>query len=280
MKKSSTSNAEGGRSSARSSVLAPTDSDAPFIHTFSQVSSRPQASSADASIPQGAPSVASLFSFGSTKEKPNIHEYRPGEEIAHSVSHGVGALLAIAGMVLCIVFAMRDGGGVLLVAALVYTIPMFLEYLMSTLYHAISADGAKRVFKVLDHSFIYLYIAGSYTPFCLVTLANNGGHALCVMVWALAVAGVAVEAFWTYRPRWVAALLYLALGWCVVAFLPALVANLPTTGLVLLVAGGLCYTLGCVFYVMKKTPYMHFVFHLLVLAGSAFQFLAILLYVL
>ena len=209
-----------------------------------------------------------------------MHEYRLGEEIAHSVSHGVGALLSVAAMVLCIVVAMRHGGGVRLLAALAYSIPMFLEYVMSTLYHALTAEKAKRVFKVLDHSFIYLYIAGTYTPFCLVTLANNGGHVLCIVVWVLALIGVAVEAFWTFRPRWIAAALYLALGWCVIAYLPALIANLPTQGFMLLVAGGLCYTLGCVFYLMKKTPYMHFVFHLLVVAGSVFQFLSILLYVL
>lgn len=246
MKRSSTSSSEGGRSSH----------------------------------PSTAPSIASLFSFGTKRALPEVHEYRLGEEIAHSVSHGVGALLSIAAMVLCIVFAVRDGGGIKLVAALAYSIPMFLEYVMSTLYHALSPEGAKRVFKILDHSFIYLFIAGSYTPFCLITLANNGGTTLCIVVWVLALIGVAVEAFWTYRPRWLAAAIYLALGWCVLAFLPPLIANLPKPGLMLLVAGGLCYTLGCVFYVMKKTPYMHFVFHLLVVAGSVFQFLAILLYVL
>ena len=203
-----------------------------------------------------------------------------GEEVANSVSHGIGALLSIAGLVLCTVFAVRDGGGVLLVSALVYSIPMFLSYLMSTLYHALTAPRAKKVFKVLDHCMVYLYIAGSYTPFCLVTLANSGGMWLCAFVWIVAAVGSAIEAFWVYRPRWVSALIYLAMGWSVVAYLPALVQALPFGGLVLLVIGGVCFTIGCLFYVLKKVPYMHFVFHLFVLAGSVFQFLAVLLYVL
>lgn len=207
-----------------------------------------------------------------------VREYTLGEEIANSITHGLGALLAIAALVILIVDAVPEGG-LHLLAALVYGITMLLEYLMSTLYHAIAADKAKRVFKVLDHSFIYLFIAGSYTPFCLVTLQSSGGEILGAVVWALAIAGVACEAFWVFRPRWVSAVLYLALGWCVVWYLPALVAALPAAGLGLLLAGGICYSVGCAFYVLKKVPYMHSVFHVWVLAGSVCQFLAIVLYV-
>lgn len=210
----------------------------------------------------------------------NVREYTLGEEIANSVTHGIGVLLAIAALPILIVTAVSHGGGVRLLAALVYGIAMLLEYLMSTLYHAIAADKAKRVFKVLDHSFIYLFIAGTYTPFCLVSLADAGGLALGAFVWAVALAGVACEAFWVFRPRWVSAVLYLALGWCVVWFLPSLVAALPGPGLALLVAGGACYTLGCVFYVLKQVRYLHSVFHVLVLGGSVCHFLAVVLYVL
>ena len=207
-------------------------------------------------------------------------DYTLGEEIANSVSHGLGAALSVAALVLLIVAAVGEGGGVRLLAALVYGIALLFEYLMSTLYHAIPAKGAKRVFKVLDHSGIYVLIAATYTPFCLVTLAPYGGYALAAFVWALAVAGVVAEAFWVNRPRWVSAVLYVLMGWSVVAFLPQLVAALPTTGLVLVVIGGACYTVGAVFYVLKKIPYLHFVFHLFVLAGSIFQFFAVLLFVL
>ena len=142
-------------------------------------------------------------------KKHNVREYTLGEEIANSVSHGIGALLAIAAIPILVVKAVSHGGGILLFAALVYSLTMLLEYTMSTLYHAIAVDKAKRVFKVLDHSCIYLFIAGSYTPFCLITLADAGGVWLCAFVWALAIAGVACEAFWVFRPRWISAVLYL-----------------------------------------------------------------------
>lgn len=217
---------------------------------------------------------------GGAKPRHEVREYTVGEEVANSVSHGIGALLAIAALPILIVRAVSDGGGIYLFAALVYGITMVLEYLMSTLYHALSAEGAKRVFKVLDHSFIYLFIAGSYTPFCLVTLGDAGGVPLAAFVWAVAVIGVACEAFWVFRPRWVSAALYLVMGWSIAVFLPALVHALPLPALVLLAVGGVCYTVGCIFYVLKKIPYMHSVFHVWVLAGSVLQFLAIVLYVL
>lgn len=218
-------------------------------------------------------------SANEANKKRNVREYTLGEEIANSITHGIGALLAIAAIPILVVAAVHAGGGVYLFAALVYTITMLLEYLMSTLYHAIAVDKAKRVFKVLDHSCIYLFIAGTYTPFCLITLHDAGGVPLFFVVWALAILGVVFEAFWVFRPRWISALLYLALGWCIVMFLPTLVAVLPAGGLWLLVAGGLCYTVGCIFYVLKKVPYMHSIFHLFVVAGSVLQFLAVLLYV-
>lgn len=209
------------------------------------------------------------------RKKRNVREYTLGEEIANAITHGIGALLAIAAIPILVVHAVRDGGGIYLLAALVYTLTMLTEYLMSTLYHAIAHDKAKRVFKVLDHSCIYLFIAGSYTSFCLITLAADGGMWLCLFVWLIALVGIACEAFWVFRPRWVSAVLYLLLGWSVVWFLPALIANLPAAGLWLLVAGGICYSIGCVFYVLKKIPYMHSIFHLWVLAGSVLQFLAV-----
>lgn len=218
-------------------------------------------------------------SANEANKKRNVREYTLGEEIANSVTHGIGAALSIAAIPILVVAAVHAGGGLYLFAALMYTITMLLEYLMSTLYHAIAVDKAKRVFKVLDHSCIYLFIAGTYTPFCLITLHDFGGVPLFFAVWALAILGVVFEAFWVFRPRWISALLYLALGWCIVMFLPTLVAVLPAGGLWLLVAGGICYTVGCIFYVLKKIPYMHSVFHLFVVAGSVLQFLAVLLYV-
>ena len=153
------------------------------------------------------------------RKKHNVREYTLGEEIANSITHGLGIALAIAAIPILVITATGDGGGIRLFAALVYAITMVLEYTMSTLYHAIAVEKAKRVFKILDHSCIYLFIAGSYTPFCLVSLADSGGIWLCVFVWVVALAGVACEAFWVFRPRWISAVLYLLLGWCVIWFL-------------------------------------------------------------
>ena len=217
---------------------------------------------------------------GVRNSRKAIRAYSLGEEIANSITHGVGALLAIAAIPLCVVAAVRSGGGLHLLAALVYSIFMLLEYVMSTLYHAIAAEKAKRVFKVLDHSFIDLFIAASYSPYCLVTLVDCHGVVLFAFVWAVAIIGVIAESFWVFRPRWISAVLYLCLGWSVVWFIPQLWALLPAPGFWLLLAGGLCYSIGCIFYVLKKVPYMHSIFHVWILAGSVCQFLSICLFVL
>lgn len=218
-------------------------------------------------------------SNGKPHRKKNVREYSRGEEIMNSVTHGVGALLAIAALPILCVLAGQQGGGIHLFAGLVFAITMILEYVMSTLYHALAVPKAKKVFKVLDHSCIYLFIAGTYTPFCLITLGDVGGMWLCLFVWVCAIAGVATEAFWVFRPRWVSAVLYLLIGWSIILFIPALIEALPAGGLWLLLAGGICYTIGCIFYVLKKVPYMHSVFHLWVLAGSICHFLAVALYI-
>lgn len=165
-------------------------------------------------------------------------------------------------------------------AAIVYGVSIILEYLASTLYHAIRPAGAKRVFRIIDHSCIYLLIAGSYTPFCLITLANDGGAILFFAVWAIAIIGIALECFLRERqPHWVSGLVYLLMGWLIVFKLPALVALLNPVALALLAVGGVCYTVGVPFYIAKNVRYLHSVFHLWVLAGSIFQFMAVILFV-
>ena len=207
--------------------------------------------------------------------------YTLGEEIANAVTHGIGVLLASAGLVLLIVKAALGGGEPThMASAIVFGATLILEYLASTLYHAIAAPRAKRVFRTIDHSSIYLLIAGSYTPFCLITLAHDGGIVLFVVVWALAFAGISFEIIGRQRqPRWVTILIYLVMGWLVVFRLPQLIAALDPVALALLTVGGLCYTIGCAFYVLKKIRYMHSVWHLWVLAGSIFIFMAVILYV-
>jgi hemolysin III len=208
-----------------------------------------------------------------------IRAYSTGEEIANALTHGIGALFALVALVLLILHAREQGGSVRLAAALIFGITLILEYTASTLYHALAAPRAKQVFKVLDHASIYLLIAGTYTPFCLLTLAEAGGVFLCGIEWGLALIGVATEAFWVFRPRWVSVLVYLAMGWLIILKLNVLIATLASGGLVLLMAGGICYTLGTLFYLRKKTPYLHAVWHLWVLAGSVCHVLSVLLYV-
>jgi hemolysin III len=208
-----------------------------------------------------------------------IRAYSIGEEIANSVTHGIGTLIAIAALVLLTIFAALHGGGVRLLAALVFGISLILEYAASTLYHALRAPRAKKVFKVIDHASIYLLIAGTYTPLCLISLANDGGALIFAIVWGLAIVGVAVEAFWVFRPRWVNVLVYLAMGWLIVFKLGALAGTMSVGGATLMLAGGASYTLGTVFYILKKVPYMHSVWHLWVLGGSVCHILSVLLFV-
>ena len=215
--------------------------------------------------------------------KPHaLPDYTVGEEIANSVTHGLGAMLSVAGLVLLVVRAVLDGGAPnMLASAIIFGLSLILEYSMSTLYHAITYVPAKRVLRTLDHSCIYLLIAGSYTPFTLGPLLNDGGVVLLVVVWLFALAGIGVEVFLRERqPRWVTITIYLVMGWLVAFRLPQLLAALAPGCLWLLVAGGLCYTVGTGFYLAKRVRYMHSVWHLWVLAGSICQFLAVILYLL
>ncbi len=211
-----------------------------------------------------------------------LPDYTVGEEIANSVTHGLGAMLSVAGLVLLIVRAVDAGGAPNeLASAIIFGLSLILEYSMSTLYHAITYVPAKRVLRTLDHSCIYLLIAGSYTPFTLGPLLHEGGVVLLVVVWAFALVGIGVEVFLRERqPRWVTITIYLVMGWLVVFRLPQLLASLAPGCLALLVAGGLCYTVGTGFYLAKRVRYMHSVWHLWVLAGSVCQFLAVILYLL
>ena len=214
---------------------------------------------------------------GLTKEG---RQYSTGEEIANSVSHGVGVLLSIAALVLLILRAMDHGGGTRLVAALLMGISLILEFLFSTLYHALVPKRAKSVFRVLDHSAIYLLIAGSNAPFELITLADRGGLQLTFLIWGIAIAGVIAEVLLKERqPHWLSALIYLAMGWFIVFRIGDLYELLDPAAIMLLVAGGVCYTVGVGFYVAKKVPYLHFIWHLWVLAGAICITLSALLYV-
>ncbi|MCX8006607.1 MAG: hemolysin III family protein [Coriobacteriia bacterium] len=205
--------------------------------------------------------------------------YSVGEEIANAVTHGVGAALGLAALVVLSVASALTHDFERVAAAVTFGITLVLLYAASTLYHSIPGKRARHVFKVLDHASIYLLIAGTYTPFTVVTLRASNGMALLAAIWAMALVGVALESFWVYRPKWLSAAVYLGMGWLVVVVIRPLIEALPAGGVALLAAGGAAYTLGTVFYVLKRVRYSHMVWHLFVLAGSALHVAAVILYV-
>lgn len=206
--------------------------------------------------------------------------YSPGEEIANAVTHGVAALMSIAGLAILVGFAVAYSRSPTVITAVsVFGASMIFLYVASTLYHAIPNQRAKQILQRLDHSMIYVLIAGSYTPFCLVTLQGVTGIALCVAVWSIAVAGIAMQGLLIKKSKWLNSLLYLAMGWLVILVIEPLIESLPDGGLLLLTAGGLSYSLGVIFYIWKSMPYSHAIWHVFVFAGTVLQFLAVLLYV-
>jgi len=206
--------------------------------------------------------------------------YSAGEEVAHVATHGVGAIASGAGLAVLLVYSTRFGDVRQVVSTAIFGATMILLYSASTVYHAVSSPRARHVAKILDHASIYLLIAGTYTPFALLALRGAWGWALFAAVWSLALAGVAMEAFWVYRAKWVSAVAYLAMGWMIVLAGPRLLAGLPRGALPLLVAGGLLYSLGTAFYVMKRVRYAHAIWHGFVLAGTTCHFLAVVVLVL
>ncbi len=206
--------------------------------------------------------------------------YTIGEEIANAVTHGVAALLSVAGLCVLVAFAASYSGSALVVTAVaIFGASMVCLYTASTLYHAIPNIRAKKVLQVLDHAMIYILIAGSYTPFCLVTLKGWVGITLCCAVWAIAIAGVSLQKILLKRSDWINCLLYLVMGWLVVLAIDPLISALPEGGLWLLVLGGVAYSVGVIFYIWEKLPYGHAVWHVFVFLGTVLQFFSVLLYV-
>ena len=206
--------------------------------------------------------------------------YSLGEEIAHSLTHGAGLLLGIAALVLLVVAAVQSGSARATVAASIYGSTIVLLYAASTLYHALPRGRAKRVFSILDHSAIFLLIAGTYTPLTLVTLGGPWGWSLFGTIWGCAILGIVIEAVWRGRVRRPQLVLYLVMGWAAVVAIRPLMGSLPSGGLALIFAGGLAYTGGVVFYLWRGFRYHHAVWHVFVLAGSALHVLAVLYFVL
>jgi hemolysin III len=201
--------------------------------------------------------------------------YTFGEEVANSVIHGVGWLLSIGGTATLVTFAAITGGALRVASCAVFGATLVLLYAASTLYHALPSERAKHVFRVLDHSSIFLLIAGTYTPLALVAVGGPWGWSLFSAIWALAAIGVLLNTIAHGRWRWLSITLYVTMGWLVVIAIRPLVAAVDTGALVLIVAGGLAYTLGLAFYGWRRLPYGHAVWHLFVLAGSVLHYLAV-----
>lgn len=204
--------------------------------------------------------------------------YRLGDILANAITHGAGAALALAGAAYLIMVSTRGTASVVLSCS-IFACSLVLVYLCSTLYHSLVRTRARHVFHVLDHAAIYLLIAGTYTPFTLVSLRGPVGWTLFGIVWALAIAGVIVKSFAVDRFTVASALVYLLQGWLVIFATRPLVHAIGIHGLLWLAAGGAAYTIGVLFFAFDRVPYFHAVWHLLVLMGSAAHYVAILYYV-
>jgi len=202
-----------------------------------------------------------------------------GEEIANAISHGIGLLFAVASLPILVFFAARHGAAVNVVAASVFAATMIMLYLVSTLYHALPAGRAKLLLNRLDHAAIYVFIAGSYTPFVLGVLHGPWGWSLFGVVWGIAVIGVAAKMFNRLQHTLWSTGLYVGMGWVALVALQPMMERMSGAGLALLVAGGLAYTAGAVVFLFdSRLRYGHFVWHLFVLCGSACHFFAALWY--
>lgn len=216
----------------------------------------------------------------SLKEKIQIPNYSLGEEITNAILHGIGALLAIAALVLCVVFSAIHHNPYAVVSSCLYGSTLIILYTMSCLYHSLKVNNAKRVFRIIDHCSIFLLIAGTYTPLTLVSLNGPIGWTLFGIIWGVSILGIILNAIDLNKYKVISMILYIMMGWAIIFTFPRLLKVIDMAGIYLLVAGGIVYTIGAIFYgIGKKIKYMHSVFHFFVLAGSILHFFAILLYV-
>jgi len=196
-------------------------------------------------------------------------------EIANAITHGVGAILAIAALTLLIVFASLRGDVWHIVSFTVFGVTLVLLYFASTLYHSIPYERTKLLFRKFDHMAIYLLIAGTYTPFCLITLRSGIGWILFGVIWGSAVFGITLKAFFTGKQELLSTIFYIIMGWAGVFAFKPLYQQMSTMGFLFLVLGGVCYTAGTFFFIRDKIKYNHSIWHLFVLAGSIFHFFAV-----
>lgn len=216
-----------------------------------------------------------------SKELPN---YTKGEEIFNAVSHIVGGAFGIVALVLGIIYASIYSNAYGVVSMVVFGVSLILLYTMSSIYHFLNKNKAKKVFRIFDHCTIFLLIAGTYTPFCLVTLRNVGytGWLIFGIIWLCAVLGIIGNAINMHNPiiKSLSMVCYIAMGWCIIFAIKPLLDNLAWPGFLLLLIGGISYTIGAIFYGFgKKAKYIHSIWHLFVLLGSVLHYFSVLFYV-
>ena len=214
--------------------------------------------------------------MGLLQDKPSWQNpfYTLGEEIANSVTHGIGVALAVAGMTVLVVLSVIYGDAWRVVSFIIYGSSLIILYSASTLYHSVQHPKTKKVLRTLDHTSIYVLIAGTYTPFLLIGVRGVLGWTLLAIVWAMAVAGIIWKIFFLGRLEVLATIMYIFMGWIGVIAFRQLLINIPPHGVTMLFAGGIVYTLGVIFYAWEKLPYNHAIWHLFVLGGSICHFFA------
>ncbi|MDW0113740.1 PAQR family membrane homeostasis protein TrhA [Sporosarcina saromensis] len=210
---------------------------------------------------------------------PEAFDYKTkNEELWNAITHGIGFVLSIPALVLLVLAGIRHGTAIAIVSFTLFGVSMLLLFLMSTLLHSMPIK-LKKLFSIFDHSAIYLLIAGTYTPFLLVTIKGALGWTLFGIIWGLAIIGILFKVFFIHKYEVVSLLFYIVMGWLIIFAIKPLYMHLPTEGLILLVAGGVLYTFGSVFYAWRKIPYNHAIWHVFVLAGSTAMYFSVLLYV-
>lgn len=206
--------------------------------------------------------------------------YSKGEEIMNAITHGVGTILAIVGTVFLLIYAISSGDVYKIVGNSIYCTCLIILYLGSTLYHSLPGRITKKVFRIFDHSSIYLLIAGTYTPIVLIGMnSSKFSMGILVGIWILAIIGIVFKAIWLENKNFekISTIIYIAMGWAVVLNIKGVIAMLPGVVILLLVLGGLAYTFGCIFFAVDKIPFNHAIWHLFVLAGSALHYVCVLL---
>lgn len=209
-----------------------------------------------------------------------VPPYSVREEIANAISHGLGILFATVALTLMLASTIPTGDGTTIASVAIYGTTILLVFTASTLYHAIPFPDAKHALKIFDHIAIYLLISGTYTPFLVVKLQGDKASTMLVLVWTLAVLGVAFKIFFVTRFKAVSVLTYLAMGWLSLLVIGELNKVLDTAGMIMLGVGGLCYSVGVIFYINKRIPYNHAIWHLFVLAGAVCHFVSVFNFVL